>query len=411
MQKLWLQTIKYSHKAVHKLPHVAFLCLGITSGIPFLLVLGTLSYWMAELSMPAHVIGAMGWVTLPYSFKMFLSFILRIPSPFFKILDERRGWYISTLLLMTICLIGIAHLSPLHHTYSVAFLGFIVCMCASIQDTIVDHLRIEWRQRMNASFECIGFRFGMFISGAGALYLSHYWGWKNAYIIVAIIALLFGSTVFFLDAKPYTMPTFRIVWNSLWGFRKIPFVFLIICFFKSGDVAMNAMLSPFLYDLGVDKLSFANLTKTYGLLFIVLGSFSVNLYSFKKMIHMSFILQIFSTLSFAYMGTYMGKVAHLPLSYLNMIVSIENFTSGFVNATFILYLSKLCESRNNMVVFSVLYAFSSFSRIMQSHMFGIISSAYGWGTVFVISTIIIIGCYMIFMRSDRTDKIDKKFFS
>ncbi len=398
MRKLWLHPIKYCQKIVHVLPHLSFLCLGISSGIPFLLVLGTLSYWMAELSMPSHVIGAMGWVTLPYSLKMFLSFVLRFPSPFFKILDQRRGWYISTLLVMTGCLIGIANLSPLHNTYRVAFLGFIVCMCASIQDAIVDHLRIEWHQRMNASFECIGFRLGMFISGAGALYLSHCWGWKNAYMIVAMIGLLFGSSVLFLDAKPYAMPTFRVVWNSVWSLKKIPFIFVIICFFKSGDVSMNAMLSPFLYDLGVDKLSFANLTKTYGLLFIVLGSFSVNICSFKKMIHLSFLLQIFSTLSFAYMG----QTPCLTMPYLTMIVSIENFTSGFVNTTFILYLSKLCESRNNMVAFSVLYTFSSLSRIIQSHLFGIISSIYGWSVLFTVSSMIILGCYVILTRSSQS---------
>ena len=71
---------------------LVILLMGFSSGLPLLLTLSTLSYWLSKLGVDRTAIGLFASVGLPYSLKfLWAPFLDQIRPPF---LGRRRGWAI-----------------------------------------------------------------------------------------------------------------------------------------------------------------------------------------------------------------------------------------------------------------------------------------------------------------------------
>src|SRR5215475_11639573 len=79
--------------AVYADPRILLIVvMGFSSGLPLLLTLSTLSYWLAKLGVSKTSIGLFAAVGIPYSFKFLWAPLLdQIRPPF---LGRRRGWAI-----------------------------------------------------------------------------------------------------------------------------------------------------------------------------------------------------------------------------------------------------------------------------------------------------------------------------
>ena len=77
MSHPWLNALKvYTHPRV-----VGMLFLGFSAGLPLLLVLGTLSFWLSEAGIARATIGHLSWVGLAYGFKFLWSPLVdRLPQ-------------------------------------------------------------------------------------------------------------------------------------------------------------------------------------------------------------------------------------------------------------------------------------------------------------------------------------------
>ena len=77
--------------AVYADPRILLIAvMGFSSGLPLLLTLSTLSYWLAKLGVDKTSIGLFASVGVPYSFKFLWAPLLdQIRPPF---LGRRRGW-------------------------------------------------------------------------------------------------------------------------------------------------------------------------------------------------------------------------------------------------------------------------------------------------------------------------------
>ena len=65
----WLQALRiYAHPRV-----LGMLSLGFSAGLPLLLIMGTLSFWLREAGIDRATIGYLSWIGLAYSFKWLWS--------------------------------------------------------------------------------------------------------------------------------------------------------------------------------------------------------------------------------------------------------------------------------------------------------------------------------------------------
>ena len=72
------------------------LMLGFSAGLPLLLVLGTLSFWLREAGVDRTTIGHLSWVGLAYGFKWVWSPLVdRLPIPLLtRVFGRRRScWF------------------------------------------------------------------------------------------------------------------------------------------------------------------------------------------------------------------------------------------------------------------------------------------------------------------------------
>ncbi len=175
------------------------LFLGFSAGVPILLVFSSLSLWLSEAGLETGVITMFGWAGLGYSFKfIWAPLIDSMPLPFLtKWLGRRRAWMFVSQLLILLAIFIMASVNPvIENVLWVMALGAVLLgFSSATQDIVIDAYRIELAppalQPTLSSIYVAGYRIGMIVAGAGALYLATYFGssetfynyeaWRNTY--------------------------------------------------------------------------------------------------------------------------------------------------------------------------------------------------------------------------------------
>lgn len=398
------------------------LVLGMISGLPFLLTLSTLSFWLAETGVSKTTIGLFMLVSLPYSLKFLWApfadhFSVPLLTPKF---GQRRSWGLVSQAGLFISLIALAHCDPRNGIALIAISSFFVSFFSASQDIIIDAYRIEILKAENsgagAALEAIGFRFGMLASGAGALYLAHTFSWQFAYILMAI-GIIFGMIFFCLIAEPkqrknipppstqsssrslrqWLHTLFIVPWIQLPKKRELIYLLAFIFCFKMGDTVLNAMCAPFLCDLGFSKIEFANITKVFGITLMVVGGLVGGV-----MIHRLGILQsTIMCVGLQGISCLMYVIQSLVGYHLNVLiitVGVESFCSGMVSAIFIAYISNFCRQPYTASHFTLLYSFGSLCRVVISTLAGWTADSIGWTSLFLITSVFILPAIYILIK-------------
>lgn len=386
------------------------LLLGIISGLPFLLTLSTLSFWMAESGVSKTTIGLFMLVSLPYSLKfLWAPFTDHFSLPYLtKRFGQRRSWALLSQLGLFVSLVCLAHCDPSQVIALTALSSFFVAFFSASQDIIIDAYRIEILKGDNggagAAMEAIGFQFGMLASGAGALYLAHTFTWRIAYLTMAI-GILIGMIVFRCIAEPtHTKITplthhrkkspslrrqrlhalFVMPWAQLPRKQELAYLLVFIFCFKMGDTVLNAMGAPFLYDLGFSKIEYANVTKIFGISLMVFGGLIGGAMIQQLGIIQSTVMCVGLQGVSCLMFVIQSLVGH-HLSILMITVGVESFCSGMVSAIFIAYISTFCRQPYTASHFTLLYSFGSFCRVLISVLAGGFADHIGWTPLFLIT--------------------------
>src|SRR6187402_3378926 len=89
---------------------LTMLFLGLGSGLPFLLVGGTLSTWLRDTGVALSAIGLVSFASFFYVFKfLWAPLVDRYPIPFF---GRRKGWLLVSQFLLVAALTTMALLGP-----------------------------------------------------------------------------------------------------------------------------------------------------------------------------------------------------------------------------------------------------------------------------------------------------------
>ena len=164
--------------------------LGLSSGIPLLLTGSTLQVWMTDLKVDIKTIGAFALVGLPYNLKFLWSPLIdRYHVPF---LTRRRGWLLVSQIALMLAIVTLGGHNPLDSLTVTAFLALLVSFTSATQDILIDAYRrealTESQMGFGLSLYSTGYRIGMLIAGAMALWIADQfkWSWFQIYTLVAI---------------------------------------------------------------------------------------------------------------------------------------------------------------------------------------------------------------------------------
>ena len=417
----WLESFKvYADRRV-----LSLLFFGFASGLPLALTFGTLSVWLAEVGVNKTTIGLFALMGTPYTLKfLWAPLVDRMPVPCLtRWLGRRRGWTVFSQLALMATIAGLGATNPIAQPGLTAIFAFLVAFWSATQDIVIDAYRVEILEERQygagAATIVLGYRIGMLVSGAGALYLATYVGWSAAYWIMAGFMIVGMVTVLlnpeprvrksresieqerriaaYLEARPDLQGKKAQVLAWIYGAVISPFadflsrrgwlvILLFILLYKFGDALAGVMSNPFYIELGFTKIQIASISKIFGMaatiIGAVIGGVIVDRLGILKSLLICGILQMFSNLMFAVLA----MVGNDPLM-LTLTIAVENLSGGMGTAAFVAYLSSLCNVAYTATQYALLTSFMAFGRTVLSSSGGVLADHMSWVSFFVLTTI------------------------
>lgn len=402
---------------------LAIFFLGFSSGLPFLLTLSTLSIWLKESGVSNTIIGLFVITTIPYTLKFVWGPLVdRIKIPgLTKILDHRRSWALFSQLILMVSLVMLGSSDPGHHIWMTALFAFCVAFSSALQDIVVEAYRIEVMNDehigASASSTYLGYRMGMLVSGAGALYLAHSLPWFTVYcLMAACVGIGLITTCLSPKLPPQTKKIPDMVphlsfWNRIKSTYVPPLkdllntydwriVLTFILLYKVGDTVLNVMNTPFLLEIGFSKVEIAQVAKLFGISSMVMGGFFggllLNRFGILPCLLLCAMLQILSSLMFV-----IQALVGYNLSVLVITIGVENLTCGLGAAAFIAYLSSMCKQPHTASHFALLSSFGSMARIFLSILAGILADILPWEWFFMLTALACIPCLVFLINASQ----------
>ena len=253
----WRQSLQsFGHPRV-----ITMLFLGFSAGIPLLLIFSSLSLWLREAGVERSAVTFFSWAALGYSFKfVWAPLVDTLPLPLLtRSLGRRRGWMLLAQGFIIASIVGMALIDPAQgHTSltMMALAAVLLGFSSATQDIVIDAYRIESAdvslQALMSSTYIAGYRIGMLVAGAGALFLASdfgstrdaydYQAWQSAYLIMAA-AMSVGICTTLVIAEPPTRAT-RMPPRSTGAYLRFLFMliaavsgFILLFYYSSGPAA------------------------------------------------------------------------------------------------------------------------------------------------------------------------------
>jgi MFS transporter, PAT family, beta-lactamase induction signal transducer AmpG len=392
------------------------LFLGFSAGLPLLLILGTLSFWLREAGIDRSTIGYLTWIGLIYAGKwLWAPLVDRLPIPFLgRLLGRRRSWLIFAQSIIVLGLLGMASLDPKVAITPVVWCALLVAFGSATQDIALDAFRIESadsdRQAALAATYQTGYRLALIWSGAGVLWLAarvetgagyDASAWQFAYIVMAC-SIAVGVITTLLSKEPARIELAKARNAKSWLHQTLiePFsefitrygwhaiaILGLIAIYRISDIVMGIMANPFYVDMGYTKDEVAAVSKVFGVIMTLLGAFIGGVLALRfgvmRILFLGAALSAVSNLLFAWLATQ----GH-DLTGLVWVISADNLSSGIATAAFIAFLSSLTNIQYSATQYALFSSMMLLAPKWLAGFSGVFVDAFGY-PIFFISTAII----------------------
>lgn len=210
---------------------LVLLLLGFSAGLPLLLIFSSLSLWLREAGVDRGTVTLFSWAALFYSFKfIWAPLVDLLPLPYLhRRLGRRRSWLLVAQLGIMLSILGMGSINPIAEQQLIymAVLAATLGFTAASQDIVIDAYRIEcapteMQSALSATYTA-GYRIGMVVAGAGALFLATYFGateddyvylaWQKTYYCMAALVLV-GIVTTLIMEEPKQQTTQQRIWHG-----------------------------------------------------------------------------------------------------------------------------------------------------------------------------------------------------
>lgn len=450
----WRSALKVYLKA----PVITMLFLGFSAGLPFLLVFSTLTTWLRTSGVEIAAIGFFSWIGLLYSIKFFWAPIidnLKVPG-LTRLIGQRRSWMLTGQLLIAGGLFGLSTLTPVGNLSGVALFALMVAFGSATQDIAIDAFRIESAhenlQAAMASIYIVGYRGGLIMAGAGALYIADSGGWQLAYLSMAACVGVGIVTVLVRPEPARASQATRLLGEPLvrrylrsnqqrprwvrrlgaWfiGAVACPFldfftrygakalaILAFIAIYRISDLAMASMAYPLYVDLGYSLDTIASITKVFGLLMTLagglIGGVLVARYGIAPLLIVGAAATALTNLVFALLAQVggadwvtlsLGQVLPGSLVWpilpegllavtaktLLLVVTItgDNLSNGMASAVFIAFLSSLTSRAYTATQYALFSSLMTLPGKFLSGFGGLVVASQGYSSFFIVASLL-----------------------
>lgn len=400
--------------------------LGFASGLPFLLVAGTLSYWLRENGITLKDITMIASAGMAYSFKfLWAPLVDRLRLPLLGHLGQRRSWI---LLMQGLVMIGLLFMASVTPGQLPLFVGLtlLVAFSGATLDIAVDAYRIEIApieaQGALVATYSLGYRIALIASGALALVLADHTIWPNVYRAMAA-CMLIPLVATLLAREPQVLRVRAQTWAQglregvvepfadffrRFGSRIGLLILLFILLFKVSDQALvGGIMGPFYLDQGFTKTEIAAVSKVYGIWVGIAGAFlggvAVVRWGVEKALLIGIVLGAISNLLYVWLIGADGNVAKLTL-----VISGENLAGGVLGTTAVAYLSALVNQRYTATQYALFSSLITLPGKVLGFYSGRIVEAVGYAPYFWITALAIVPALVLFFWLQPRVRLDSQ---
>jgi MFS transporter, PAT family, beta-lactamase induction signal transducer AmpG len=355
---------------------------GFASGLPFLLVAGTLAYWLKDGGIDLKEITIIASAGMAYALKFLWAPLLdHVEIPFISSMGRRRSWLLLAQLGVFVGLILMAITTPAVDAYRIEI--------APLED-----------QGALTAVYSLGYRIALIMSGMVALILADHISWASIYLgmallmLIPILANLRAKEPEFTRHAPATWS--QAMQESVidpftdffkrYGWQTALLLLLFILLFKIPEQALvGGIMSPFYIDMGFTKTQIGTITKLYGVWIGIAGVFAggaaISRWGVRGPLFWSVLLTALCNLTYFWLIAHPGN-----LLVLTGVISIENFALGFLGTAAVAFLSSLVNRQHTATQYALLSSMVNLPGKVLGIFAGGIVEATSYGTYFVIAT-------------------------
>ena len=365
--------------------------LSFSSGLPLGLVWIAIPDWMRSIGVDLRVVGLITLAQAPWTFKFLWSpFMDRWVPPF---LGRRRGWIAITqvaLFASTLALAGVG--SHPDAPWVVGALAMAVAFSSATHDIAydaytVDVLRPE-EQGPAVGAKVALYRAAMYLAGAIAITLAAYWSWPVVLVLLAAAYLpLIVVTVRAPEPEEEVVAPSTLreaVWEpflAILARHRALEILLFVLFYKLADNLAQALLRPFLVDMGYSAFDRGVALGTAGAVATsvgaLLGGVLTTSLGLGRALWLFGFIQILSNLGYILVAQ---SEVNQPLMYGAM--GFESFTQGLGTGAFLVLLLRLTEKRFSATQYALLSSLFGIPRLLTGPISGYAADAMGWTAFF-----------------------------
>ncbi|PJK07228.1 MFS transporter [Lysobacteraceae bacterium NML71-0210] len=387
---------------------------GFASGLPFLLVAGTLAYWLKENGLVLKDITLIASAGIAYTLKfLWAPLVDQWRLPLLGRLGLRRGWMLLAQIIIITGLVGMAMLTPdtllpfIWVTVMVAFAG-------ATLDIAVDAYRVEIApqeaQGALVATYSLGYRIALILTGALALVLADHVSWPLVYTLMAAAMLIPVVTVL-LAAEPAVQRIRHETWGQSirqgvvepfadffrrFGAALAIILLLFILLAKISDQSLGGgIMAPFYLDQGYSKTEIAAISKVYGIWVgmagVFLGGIAVARWGLRWPLLAGVVLGAVSNLLYVWL-----EGANGDLQKLTIVISGENLAQGFQGTTLVAFLSSLVNQRFTATQYALFSSLTMLPGKLLTAVSGVIVLKIGYGNYFWITALVSAPAVLLF---------------
>lgn len=372
------------------------LLLGFSSGLPLALTSSTLQAWFTVTGASLLAIGSLSLIGQPYVYKFLWAPLLDRWIP--PLLGRRRGWIILIQLALMIAIFAMALANPHTHASLLISIAFLVAFLSASQDIAIDAYRtdiLKPKERgLGTTLYSWGYRAAMLVSGALALALAEYIGWRSTYLIMAglisigLLGAWFGEEPSDEQEKhpPRSLYSATIdPFREFFSRKSAWLILLFIILYKFGDALSISLTTPFLIrGLGFSLTTVAFVNKIVGFAAAMLGLLAggvlmARISLFRALLYFG-ILQAIAILTLLKLAL-VGHNYH----WLVFAISVDNFCNAMGSIAFTALLMSLCNHRYTATQFALFSALAGTGRVFVGPLAGLIVSYFNWPFFFLAS--------------------------
>ena len=387
---------------------------GFASGLPFLLVAGTLAYWLKDNGLDLKSITLIASAGLSYTLKfLWAPLVDRWTLPVLGRLGLRRGWILLALLLVMGALLVMAQVTPANLAPFV-WVTLVAAFAGATLDIGVDAYRVEIAPReaqgaLLATYS-LGYRIALIVTGALALAMADHLPWPMVYRTMAAFLLIPVAAVCFAR-EPEVARVRTDTWRA--GIREgmvEPFAdffrrfgpalavgllaFILIA--KISDQSLGGgIMAPFYIDQGYTKTEIAAISKVYGIWVGIAGVFLAGMaiarWGVRGPLLAGVVLGAVSNLLYVWLVGANGN-----LTMLTLVISGENLAQGFQGTTLAAFLTALINHRFSATQFALFSSLVMLPGKLLSAVSGGIVEQTGYATYFWITALVAIPAVLLF---------------